>query len=110
TTNVLDQTRELGVLRALGMRRGQMRKLVLTQALTLALVSCLAGVPAGGLLALLMNWAAPGLLGAEIPFRVGWWFLLAAGVVGGGRVALLAAAVPARRAAHLAVLDALRYE
>src|SRR5262249_12681759 len=36
TMNVLEQTRELGVLRAVAMKRGQVRKLVLAQALFLA--------------------------------------------------------------------------
>src|SRR5262249_20219530 len=47
TTNVLDQTRELGVLRALGLRRGQVARLVLSQAALLAAVSAVPGVLVG---------------------------------------------------------------
>jgi putative ABC transport system permease protein len=109
TTNVLDQTRELGVLRALGMTRRQLRKLVLAQAAVLALVSCLPGAPAGVLLSYLMNRATPGLIGHIIPFRLEAWLVLAC-VAGVAALAALAALLPARRAARLAVIDALRYE
>lgn len=47
TTNVLDQTRELGALRAVGLQRGQLRRLVVWQAVVLALASAVPGAPAG---------------------------------------------------------------
>lgn len=108
-TNVLDQTRELGVLRALGMKRRQVGKLVLAQALALGLVSCLPGVPAGVFLSYLMNRTTPGLLGHYIPFHVAGWFVVVC-VVGLLGLAMVAALIPARRAARLLVIDALRYE
>src|SRR5262249_55262746 len=52
TMNVTEQTREFGILRALGMRRRQLRKLVLTQALFVAVISVVPGLPGG----LLMAW------------------------------------------------------
>jgi putative ABC transport system permease protein len=109
TTNVLDQTRELGVLRAVGMKRRGVQKLVLAQAAILALVSCATGGPAGVALAYLMNLALPGLLGHHIPFGIDWGFALAclAGVV---VLTAVAALLPARRAAHMVVIDAIRYE
>jgi putative ABC transport system permease protein len=101
TTNVLDQTRELGVLRALGLKRRGVVKLVLAQALALAAVTCLAGGPAGLLMAWLMNAATPGLVGHHVEFRVQPLFVGAC---------LLAAMPPAWRAARLAVIDAVRHE
>jgi putative ABC transport system permease protein len=109
TTNILDQTRELGILRALGMKRQQLGKLILAQALVLAVVSCLSGTPAGVLLSYLMNLATPGLLGHHVPFRIHTWYVIVC-VLGLSVLAVLAALVPARRAARLAVIDALRYE
>ena len=91
------------------MGRGQVHKVVLSQAAVLALVSCLAGAPVGVLLAYLMNRATPGLLGHIVPFHVEVWFTLVcvAGVV---LLASLAALLPARRAARLSVIESLRYE
>src|SRR5262249_34895058 len=63
TTNVLDQTRELGVLRAVGLRRGQLRRTVAWQAVVLAAASAVPGAPAGVLLAWLMNRTTPALQG-----------------------------------------------
>jgi putative ABC transport system permease protein len=109
TTNVLDQTRELGVLRAVGMKRRGVQKLVLAQAILLALVSGVTGGPAGVLLSYLMNLATPGLLGQTIPFGVHWGFAVAclAGMV---LLTLVAALLPARRAARMVVIEAIRYE
>jgi putative ABC transport system permease protein len=109
TTNVLEQTRELGVLRALGLKRSQVRRLIVWQALALALASALPGLAVGVLLALLMNWTTPAFVGLVVPFRVDWPF---AGlcVAGAALLATLAALLPARRAAGLQVVEALRYE
>jgi putative ABC transport system permease protein len=109
TTNVLDQTRELGVLRALGMKRGGVVKLVLAQALALAAVTCLTGGPAGLFIAWLMNVATPGLQGHHVEFHVPPFFV-AACLLAATVLAVLAALVPARRAARLAVIDAVRHE
>jgi ABC-type antimicrobial peptide transport system permease subunit len=81
----------------------------MTQSVVLAGVSCVVGVPAGLLLARLMNWVTPALHGQDVPFTVSGWFVLSC-VVGVVLLAALAALGPARRAARLSVIDALRYE
>ncbi len=109
TMNVLEQTRDFGVLRAMGLRRAQARKMVLSQALLLAVVSLAPGVLIGLALAWLMNLATEPLLGQHVPFRVDGVYLglcLLAALA----VALAAGLPPARRAARLAVIEALHYE
>lgn len=56
-----------------------------------------------------MNLTTPGLLGQAIPFHVEFGFV-AACLAGVCALAVLASLLPARRAARLAVIDALRYE
>jgi putative ABC transport system permease protein len=109
TMNVLEQTRELGVLRAIAMKRGQMRKLILAQALALGVMSLLPGIAIGVGLAYMMNRGTHPVLGIDMPFH------LSAGLVGGCFLAalaivLLAAYFPARRAARIQVIRALQYE
>jgi putative ABC transport system permease protein len=109
TTNVVEQTRQLGVLRALGLRRRQLYRLVLWQALLLALAGGLPGVLAGLGMAWVMNATTPALLGVVVPFRVSP-LLAVACLLGAAVVAAAAALLPARRAARLHVVAALRYE
>jgi putative ABC transport system permease protein len=109
TMNVLEQTRELGVLRAIGMKRLQVGKLMVSEAVILGLIGLAAGIPAGLALAYLINLAAMPLVGHPIVFHVD-----AVHVGGCAAVALaivvLAAWGPARRAARLRVVQALQYE
>ncbi len=109
TMNVHEQTRELGVLRAIGLKRGQLRKLVLAQAAGLGLLSVLPGIAAGIVLAWLMNAATYSFSGHRVDFtlRVGFMAGCAAAAL---IVALLAAILPARRAARLRIIEALHYE
>ncbi|MBI4880818.1 MAG: FtsX-like permease family protein [Planctomycetes bacterium] len=107
--NVLEQTRELGTLRALGMLRRQLRRIVLSQALGLACVSIVPGLLVGLLVGYLMNLATLSLLGQPVEFRVDW-VLLAVCLVVAVAVSLAAAFFPARRAAGLEVAVALQYE
>jgi putative ABC transport system permease protein len=109
TMNVLEQTRALGLLRAVALKRRQVRKLVVCQALVLGVVSLLPGVAMGVLLAYLMNQSTTAVLGQAVAFH------LDAAVVGGCvlgalAVAVLASLLPARRAARLQVIQALQYE
>jgi putative ABC transport system permease protein len=109
TMNVLEQTRELGILRVVAMKRRQLSKLIFAQAITLAFVALVPGVSVGIALAFLMNLGARPILGMPIAFH------LDAGLVSGCAlvalaIALAAAYFPARRAVRLPVIEALQYE
>ncbi len=109
TMNILEQTRELGVLRAIGLQRRQVRKLILSQAVGLVGICLLPGLVGGLGLAWMASVAADALLGIRIPFHIDVGFLvccLAAALA----AVVLAALLPARRAARLQVVEALLYE
>jgi len=109
TMNVLDQTREIGVLRAVAMTRGQVRRMVLSQALAMAAMGLAPGAVAGVGLSLLMNAGVEPVRGFPIEFHLVPG--LVAGCVGVAlAVALAAAVVPAWRASRLPVTTALHYE
>jgi putative ABC transport system permease protein len=109
TMNVLEQTRELGVLRALGLRRVQVGKLVVCQALALGVLGLLPGLVGGIGLTYLIHLSTYPLSGRPVPFHLEGTLLggcLAAALV----IAVTAAVLPARRAARLPVIQALQYE
>jgi putative ABC transport system permease protein len=101
---VFERTRELGMLRAVGMTRRQTRRMIRHEAVITALIGAALGIPVGIALAALIGRALSG-----ISFAVPWTtivvFVFAAIVVG-----LFAAIFPARRASRLNVLNALQYE
>lgn len=99
---VAGRTREIGVRMALGATSGGIAMMIVRSALGLALAGLVAGVP----LALAAERLAGGLLGALVEGTPTILFAAAA-IVG---VALLAAYVPARRAARIEPMEALRCE
>jgi putative ABC transport system permease protein len=109
TMNVLEQTRELGILRAVAMRRGQVRKMIFAQALALGVISLPPGILLGIGLAYLMNLATQPVLGNRVAFHLDGLFVCACFLVALA-IALLAAYFPARRAVRLKVIEALQYE
>jgi putative ABC transport system permease protein len=102
--SVFERTRELGMLRAIGMTRWQVRAMISFESVITALIGAVIGIALGivlaGLLAARLDFVA-----FSIPVRSIVIFAVAAIVVG-----LLAAIFPARRAARLNVLEALQYE
>src|SRR5262249_11056912 len=109
TMNVMEQTRELGVLRAIGMKRGQVAKMIGAQALALGFISIVPGIGIGLVLAYLMNIATYPLTGQPVPFRLDPDHILGC-FVAAMAIAVGAAILPARRAARLQVVEVLRYE
>jgi putative ABC transport system permease protein len=109
TMSVLEQTRELGLLRVIGMTRRQVRKLIFCEALLLGTLGALLGGIAGATTAWVIHLCNEPLLGQSVPFAFHLW--LVALTVGGCLViTVLAAWSPGRRAARLNVLAAIAYE
>jgi putative ABC transport system permease protein len=104
--STFERTKELGMLRAVGMTRRQVRRMVRHESIITALLGAGMGIGAGlGLAAIVTSaFAAEGLTFA-IPAATLVVLAVVAGLAG-----VLAAVLPARRAARLNVLDALAYE
>jgi putative ABC transport system permease protein len=103
---VYERTREIGMLRAIGTTRGQLRSMIFSESVITCAIGGLIGIGVGLLFGFLI---AKGLENEGIQFSVPVGtivvvFILA--VVAG----LIAALAPARRAAKLQPLEALHYE
>jgi len=120
--SVLERTREFGILMAIGMRSWQIRLLVLLETLFMSLVALAAGLALGCLMTLYMERVGIDLSATLTPItyaggtilprlhavrEAGNFTLPAATLLA---VALLAAVLPARRAARLQPADAIREE
>jgi putative ABC transport system permease protein len=104
--SVFERTRELGMLRAVGMTRRQVRRMVRHESVITALIGAALGLPLGLFLAALVTQGLSDFgVGFHLPIVSLIVFALVATAAG-----ILAAIVPARRAARLNVLNALQYE
>lgn len=113
---VIERTTEIGTLRAIGLRRRGIQHLFVCEGLILGLAGSLLGVLVALLLAALINrsgltWTPPARIDAvALTVRVwGEWPLMALAFTGLTLVAVLSAWMPARRAARLHIVDALRH-
>jgi putative ABC transport system permease protein len=104
--SVFERTRELGMLRAIGMTQRQVRRMVRHESVITALIGAALGLPLGiGLAALVTKALADEGVAFSLPaVTIAVFALIAAGA------GILAAVLPARRASRLNVLAALQYE
>ncbi|WP_181642108.1 FtsX-like permease family protein, partial [Nocardioides massiliensis] len=105
--SIIERTREVGLLRAVGLSRRQLRRMIGLESVVIALLGTLLGLVLGVVfgLSLLTALADQGLEAVVVPWGQLGAFVVAAVVVG-----ILAALVPARRAARLDVLRAIATE
>jgi putative ABC transport system permease protein len=101
---VFERTRELGMLRAVGMTRRQLRRMIRHESIVTALIGASLAIPLGVVLALMVGKAI------EYPAFTIPWGSLVVFVIAAVLAGILAAIFPARRAAKLNVLEALQYE
>lgn len=102
--SVTQRTREIGILRAMGTRRGQMLRVFLIQGALLGGLGALIGSTLGTLLIWSFNDWGPGLFEATVPWQLWVWSISLAVVAG-----TLAALAPAWRAARLDPVVAIRH-
>ena len=101
---VFERTREIGTLRAVGMTRRQVRRMIRYESIITALIGAALGIVLGIVLAGLLT-VRVDFINFAVPVTQIVIFAIAAVIVG-----ILAAILPARRAARLNVLQALQYE
>ncbi|MFC5753869.1 ABC transporter permease [Actinomadura rugatobispora] len=105
TLSVVERTRESALLRALGLTKRQLRRMLSVEALVMAVIGALTGVVLG----VVFGWASTRAMGESAVFALPWLqvagFMLLAGVAG-----MLAAVLPARRAARASIVESLSYD
>ncbi len=104
--SVLERTRELGLLRAVGMSRKQLRRTIMGESMIIAVFGTLMGLVIGIVFSIALSVVIaaedPGLFQYALPYPQLVVITIAAAIAG-----VLAAVLPAYRAARLDVLDAI---
>jgi putative ABC transport system permease protein len=108
TMSVIERTREVGILRCIGARARDVRRIFATEGLAIALAGWLLGIPLGYLLNRLLVWLVRVVVNLDVPVVFPPGNLLLA-LVGTIALALLITLLPIRRAVRYRPGDALRY-
>jgi putative ABC transport system permease protein len=105
--SVIERTREVGLVRAIGMQRSQLRRMVRLESVAIAVLGAVLGVVMGVIFGVLLQQAIAdqGIEVLDVPVLQLLAFVVVAAVVG-----VLAAVLPARRASRLDVLQAIGTE
>jgi putative ABC transport system permease protein len=103
--SVFERTREIGLLRAVGLSRRSVRAMIRWEAIIVSLIGALVGLVLGVFLGVVSVSVIPEFTATAIPWGSMIVFLILAGIFG-----VLAAILPARRAARLNILEAIQSE
>jgi len=105
--SVLERTRELGLLRAVGLRRSQLLQMITVESVLISLFGAILGLVVGGLLGAAVT---RGLRNEGFDQLAMPWTQMAVYLVAAALVGVLAAIAPAIRGARLNMLAAIAYE
>ncbi|MDA5280833.1 ABC transporter permease [Streptomyces sp. Isolate_45] len=104
--SILERTKEMGTLRAIGLSRGQTIRMVMTESVVISLFGAVLGIVVGGVLGLAVAHAMKDQGVSELSLP---WGQMLAYLIGAGIVGVIASIAPARRGARLNVLTAISH-
>jgi putative ABC transport system permease protein len=107
--NVMERTREIGMLRGVGMTRWQVVKMILAESAVMGTIGGVLGIGVGTVLSRVFVEGANAMQGYNLSYVIPTQAIAYAIVVALG-VSQLAALWPSGRAARLHVIEALQYE
>ena len=108
TMSIIERTREIGILRCVGARARDVRRIFATEGVALVLAGWLLGIPIGYALDRFLVWLVKEVVEVDLPFVFPPWNIAFA-LVGTVALALLIMLLPIRRAVRFRPGDALRY-
>ncbi len=109
TTNILERTREIGILRSIGARARDIRRVFLAEAVVLVVLGWMAGIAVGYVIARIILRALNNAFGVSFALRYPLW-PMAVALVLTLMIAMVVVRRPLRRAGKLPPSVALRYE
>ena len=106
TLSIIERTREVGLLRAVGLSRARLRRMITLESVTISVMGALLGMAVGLLVGVLLRQSlADDLTELSLPLRNLAIFLAVSVVFG-----VVAAVIPAVRASRMKVLEAIATE
>ena len=108
TMSIIERTREIGILRCVGARARDVRRIFATEGVALVLAGWLLGIPIGYALERFLVWLVKEVVEVDLPFVFPPWNIAFA-LAGTVALALLIMLLPIRRAVRFRPGDALRY-
>ena len=105
--SILERTREIGLLRAVGTSRKQLKSMVRWEAVIVGVFGALMGVVLGLVIGYAAVTAIPDSFVSEVSIP---WVTAVVFTAVGGLIGMIAAVIPARRAANMNVLEAISHE
>jgi len=109
TMNVMERLQEIGMLRGVGMTRGQIVKMILAEAGLIGVIGGVLGLLLGMVLSRIFFLAMTAMSGYELNFQMPIEAIFT-GIIVAVVVSQIAAILPARRASQINILEALHYE
>lgn len=114
TVSLLERTREVGLMKAMGMKSGEVKELFLTESMVMGfyggILGIILGIAAGKLLSLILTLFAVSQHAGVINIsHVPFYFIILIAVLSLG-VGIITGIYPAKRATKISALNALRYE
>ncbi|TDD66317.1 FtsX-like permease family protein [Actinomadura darangshiensis] len=105
TLSVVERTRESALLRALGLTKRQLRRMLSVEALVMAVIGAFTGVVLG----IGFGWAATNAMASDSVFALPYLQVIGF-VVLAGAAGMVAAVMPARRAARTSIVESLAHD
>lgn len=109
TMNVMERTQEIGMLRGVGMTRGQVVSMVLAEAALMGLIGGILGLVFGVILSRVIMLGMTAMSGYQLTYMLPIARVILA-LVMALIISIIAALLPAQRAARVRILEAIHYE